>query len=90
MNEQLFKDYGGGVSSIQEAIEKFAVDLMMLMCGAPVKIVLDKHTYNRYMLELLKQSVGKDAPYTPEQHKQVEDSIRQRVTAAGTIEITCE
>ena len=53
MSDDLFKEYGAGQSSsVQEAIEKFSVDLLMQMCGAPKKIVLDKHTFNKYLFQI--------------------------------------
>lgn len=90
MNQQddLFKEYGAGVSSVTEAIEKFAVDLMLLMCNAPKKIVLDKHTFNRYMIESLQKAPK--VPRTEEEHAALEKSIRQRATSSGMIEIVCE
>jgi len=83
----IFKEYGSqGPSTIQEAIERFSVDLLMLMCGCPKKIVLDKHTYNRYQMEILKNHRDND-----EVRAQVMSSKKFSLPlSSGLIEIICE
>jgi hypothetical protein len=58
--DDLFKDYGVEDPSIMEAIENLASAFMLKGLRAPVRIVLDRHGYDRFQEELrVQENSGK-------------------------------
>lgn len=91
-SDDLFEAYGVKDKSIQELIEEFSVALMLKMCSPPKKIVLDKHTYGRFIMEIGRKIVrNEEATAIPaEVALQARKIIKEFNTSAGSIEIVCE